>query len=176
MNVPQIRIRIKIRASFLLKEFRKIRCINVGRGRCRRRGRDGEHGFGAVPDRARSLAQDQWALRSQQRFAGAQAAGKFKVEIVPVQLPGRKGPIIFEAGEHNRPDTTLEKLAALKPAFRQDGSITAGNAPGLNSGAAAVVLADRAWSEQARSYADVRLVSYGIPGGAVPSKRSRSTF
>jgi acetyl-CoA C-acetyltransferase len=124
-------------------------------------------------------AQDQWALRSQQRFAAAQAAGKFEGEIVPVQLPGRKGPIVFEADEHNRPDTTLEKLAALKPAFRQDGTITAGNAPGLNSGAAAVVLADRAWSEKRGLAPMARLVSYGIaavePGmfglGPIPAVR-----
>src|SRR6266852_4665249 len=63
-------------------------------------------------------AQDQWALRSQQRFAAAQKAGKFKDEIVPVEAPGRKGPTIFETDEHNRPGTTLEALAALKPAFR----------------------------------------------------------
>jgi len=107
-------------------------------------------------------AQDQWAVRSQQSFAAAQAAGKFKGEIVPVQLPGRKGPIIFEADEHNRPDTTFEKLAALKPTFRQDGTITAGNAPGLNSGAAAVVLVDRAWSEKRGLAPMARLVSYGI--------------
>jgi acetyl-CoA C-acetyltransferase len=124
-------------------------------------------------------AQDQWALRSQQRFAAAQAAGKFKGEIVPVQLPGRKGAIIFEADEHNRPDTTLAKLAALKSAFRQDGTITAGNAPGLNSGAAAVVLADRAWSEKRGLAPMARLVSYGIaavePGmfglGPIPAVR-----
>jgi acetyl-CoA C-acetyltransferase len=124
-------------------------------------------------------AQDQWAARSQQRFAAAQAAGKFKGEIVPIQLPGRKDPIIFEADEHNRPDTTLEKLAALKPAFRQDGTITAGNAPGLNSGAAAVVLADRAWSEKRGLAPMARLVSYGIaavePGmfglGPIPAVR-----
>ena len=124
-------------------------------------------------------AQDQWAVRSQQRFAAAQAAGRFKGEIVPVQLPGRKGPIIFEADEHNRPDTTLEKLAALKPAFRQDGTITAGNAPGVNSGAAAVVLADRAWSEKRGLAPMARLVSYGIaavePGmfglGPIPAVR-----
>ena len=124
-------------------------------------------------------AQDQWAVRSQQSFAAAQAAGKFKGEIVPVQLPGRKGPIIFEADEHNRPDTTLEKLAALKPAFRQDGTITAGNAPGVNSGAAAVVLADRAWSEKRGLAPMARLVSYGIaavePGmfglGPIPAVR-----
>jgi acetyl-CoA C-acetyltransferase len=124
-------------------------------------------------------SQDQWALRSQQRFAAAQAAGKFEGEIVPVQLPGRKGPIVFEADEHNRPDTTLEKLAALKPAFRQEGTITAGNAPGLNSGAAAVVLADRAWSEKRGLAPMACLVSYGIaavePGmfglGPIPAVR-----
>src|SRR5260370_19759914 len=63
-------------------------------------------------------AQDQWAVRSQQRFAAAQTGGKFKDEIVSVEVPGRKGPVSFAADEHNRPDTTLEKLAALKPAFR----------------------------------------------------------
>jgi acetyl-CoA C-acetyltransferase len=124
-------------------------------------------------------AQDQWALRSQQRFAAAQAAGKFKGEIVPVELPGRKGFIVFEADEHNRPDTTIEKLAGLKPAFRQNGTITAGNAPGLNSGAAAVVLADRTWSEKRGIAPMARLVSYGIaavePGmfglGPIPAVR-----
>src|SRR6266536_1621690 len=63
-------------------------------------------------------AQDQWALRSQQRFASAQASGKFKDEIVPVEVAGRKGPVSFNTDEHSRPDTTLDKLAALKPAFR----------------------------------------------------------
>jgi acetyl-CoA C-acetyltransferase len=107
-------------------------------------------------------AQDQWALRSQQRFAAAQAAGKFNAEIASVQVRGRKGPISFEADEHNRPDTTREKLAALSPAFREDGTITAGNAPGLNSGAAAVALADRRWSEKRGLVPMARLVSYGI--------------
>jgi acetyl-CoA C-acetyltransferase len=107
-------------------------------------------------------AQDQWALRSQQRFGAAQAAGKFKNEIVPIQLPGRKGPTTFEADEHNRPGTTLEALAALKPAFRADGTITAGNAPGLNSGAAAVVLSNATWAEKRGLDAIGRLVSYGI--------------
>ncbi len=107
-------------------------------------------------------AQDEWALRSQQRFAAAQKAGKFKDEIVPVEVPGRKGPTIFETDEHNRPGTTLEALAALRPAFREDGTITAGNAPGLNSAGAAVALADETWA-QARGLAPAaRLVSYGI--------------
>ncbi len=106
--------------------------------------------------------QDLWALRSQQRFAAAQAAGKFNAEIAPVQMAGRKGPISFAADEHNRPETTRETLAALRPAFREDGTITAGNAPGLNSGAAAVVLADRQWSEKRGLAPMARLVSYGV--------------
>ena len=107
-------------------------------------------------------AQDQWALRSQQRFAAAQAAGKFKGEIVPVEVPGRKGLTRFETDEHNRPGTTLEALAALKPAFRPDGTITAGNAPGLNSGAAALVLSDERWAETRSLEPMARLVSYGV--------------
>src|SRR4029077_12342222 len=107
-------------------------------------------------------AQDRWSLRSQQRFAAAQKAGHFKAEIVPVEVPGRKGPTVFETDEHNRPGTTLEALAALKPAFREDGTITAGSAPGLNSGAAAVVLADEAWADKRGFVPVARLVSYGI--------------
>ncbi len=124
-------------------------------------------------------AQDQWALRSQQRFGTAQAAGKFKGEIVPIPLPGRKGPTIFAADEHNRPGATLEALAALKPAFRADGTITAGNAPGLNSGAAAMVLSDDKWAERRGLEPMARLVSYGVaavePGmfglGPIPAVR-----
>src|SRR6266851_1431891 len=107
-------------------------------------------------------AQDEWAVRSQQRFSAAQAAGKFKAEIVAVELSSRKGPTLFETDEHNRPGTTLAALAALKPAFREDGTITAGNAPGLNGGAAAVVLSDESWAEQHRLEPVARLVSYGI--------------
>ena len=106
--------------------------------------------------------QDQWALRSQQRFAAAQAAGKFKDEIIPIDVPGRKGATTFDSDEHNRPKTTLEGLAALKPAFRTNGTITAGNAPGINSGAAAVVLTDRRWAEARGLDPMARLVSYGI--------------
>jgi acetyl-CoA C-acetyltransferase len=106
--------------------------------------------------------QDEWALRTQQRFGAAQAAGKFKGEIVAVEVPGRKGPTSFETDEHNRPGTTLETLARLKPAFRADGTITAGNAPGLNSGAAAMVLSDESWAERRGLEPMARLVSYGI--------------
>jgi acetyl-CoA C-acetyltransferase len=101
-------------------------------------------------------------LRSQQRFAAAQAAGKFEDEIVAVEIPGRKGPTVFDTDEHNRPGTTLGDLAALKPAFRPDGTITAGNAPGLNSGAAAAVLADEDWAESRGLDPIARLVSYGV--------------
>ena len=87
-------------------------------------------------------------MRSQQRFGAAQVAGKFRDEIVALELPGRKGPTVFDRDEHNRPDTTLDSLAKLKPAFRKDGTITAGNAPGLNSGAAAMVVAERDFAER----------------------------
>ena len=107
-------------------------------------------------------AQDRWALRSQQRFAAAQAAGHFKAEIVPVEVPGKKGPVTFDKDEHNRPDTTLETLARLKPAFGPNGTITAGNAPGLNDAASAMVLADESWAEKRGLVPVARLVSYGI--------------
>ena len=124
-------------------------------------------------------AQDQWALRSQQRFARAKAAGHFEAEIAPVQVPGKKGPSQFDQDEANRPDTTLEALARLKPAFRPNGSITAGNAPGLNDAAAAMVLADEAWAEKRGLKPTARLVAYGIaavePGmfglGPIPAVR-----
>ena len=107
-------------------------------------------------------AQDRWAERSQARFAAAQAAGKFDAEIVPVALAGRKGPTSFARDEHNRPETTLASLAALKPAFREDGTITAGNAPGLNSGAAAMVVAEAEWAAHHGLRPMARLVAYGI--------------
>ncbi len=107
-------------------------------------------------------AQDRWALRSQQRFASAQAAGHFKAQIVPVEVPSKKGTTQFDKDEGNRPDTTLEALARLKPAFRSNGTITAGNAPGLNDAASAMVLADETWAEKHGLAATARLVSYGI--------------
>src|SRR5262245_47890433 len=124
-------------------------------------------------------AQDEWALRSQQRFAAAQAAGRFKDEIVPLEVPGRKGATTFAADEHNRPDTTRDALAKLRPAFRDGGTITAGNAPGINSGAAAMVIADEAWAAKRGLEPVARLVAYGIaavePGmfglGPIPAVR-----
>jgi len=106
--------------------------------------------------------QDRWAARSQQRFSEAQAAGKFAEEIVAIELSGRKGPVSFSRDEANRPDTTVESLAKLKPAFRKDGTITAGNAPGLNSGAAAVIVAERSFAEKHGLRPWARLVSHGV--------------
>ena len=124
-------------------------------------------------------AQDAWALRTQKRFGEAQAAGRFDPEIVPLEVAGPKGPIVFKKDEHNRPDTTKESLAKLKPAFRKDGTITAGNAPGLNSGAAAMIVADAKWAEKRDLAPFAKLVSYGVgavePGmfglGPVPAVR-----
>ena len=109
--------------------------------------------------------QDRWAERSQKRFSTAQAAGKFATEITAIEIASRKGPIKFEKDEHNRPDTTMQTLSKLKPAFRKDGTITAGNAPGLNTAASAMIVADRAWSEKKGIKSMARLVSYGV--GAV---------
>ncbi len=106
--------------------------------------------------------QDRWAARSQQRFSTAQAAGKFDAELVAVDVKGRKGPEPFQRDEHNRPDTTLESLTKLKPAFRTDGTITAGNAPGLNTGAAAMVVAERAFAEANGLTPSAKLVAYGV--------------
>ena len=123
--------------------------------------------------------QDRWAERSQQRFAAAQKAGRFESEIAGVEVKTRKGPQIFATDEANRPDTTLEVLAKLKPAFRKDGTITAGNAPGLNTGAAAMIVTDRSFADANRLEPIARLVSYGVaavePGmfgiGPVPAVR-----
>ena len=109
--------------------------------------------------------QDRWAERSQKRFSTAQAAGKFAAEITAIEIASRKGPTKFEKDEHNRPDTTMQTLSKLKPAFRKDGTITAGNAPGLNTAASAMIVADRAWSEKKSLKPMARLVSYGV--GAV---------
>ncbi|MFM0401656.1 thiolase family protein [Paraburkholderia aspalathi] len=106
--------------------------------------------------------QDRWAARSQQRFAEAQARGDFDAELVAVEIPGRKGPQQFTSDEQPRPDTTVETLAKLRPAFRPDGTITAGNAPGLNSGAAAMLVADRGFAESRGIEPFARLVAFGI--------------
>jgi acetyl-CoA C-acetyltransferase len=93
--------------------------------------------------------QDEWALRSHQRAIRAIDSGRFAEEIVPVEVTGKKGEVtVVEHDEAPRRDTSLEKLARLKPVFQPDGTVTAGNAPGLNDGAAALVLMDRAEAER----------------------------
>lgn len=106
--------------------------------------------------------QDRWALRTQQRFGKAQAAGLFDAEIAAVEIPGKKEPVLFRKDEHNRPETTADLLASLRPVFRKDGTITAGNAPGLNTGAAAMLVANRDWAEKHGARPTARIVSYGI--------------
>src|SRR5882757_4397686 len=102
-------------------------------------------------------AQDRFAERSQQRFGAAQKAGRFADEIVAVEVKGKKGIEAFAVDEAPRPDTTFEGLTKLRPAFRDGGTITAGNAPGLNSAAAAMIIADRAFAEKRSIAAMARL-------------------
>src|SRR5215475_3482817 len=85
--------------------------------------------------------QDEFALNSHRKAIAAQRAGKFRDEILPVPIPQRKGdPMLFDTDESPRPDATIEALRALKPAFKKDGTVTSGNAPGVNDGAAALVV------------------------------------
>ena len=109
-----------------------------------------QYGVDSMPETGENVAeeftisredQDAFALRSQQRAAKAQTAGFFAEEIVSVEIPGKKGPAVVSTDEHPRPDTTFEGLAKLKPAFRTPGTVTAGNASGVNDGAAALILA-----------------------------------
>ena len=124
-------------------------------------------------------AQDRWAARSQQRFVAAQAENKFVAEIAAVAIKGRKGVESFDRDEAPRPDTTMSVLTTLKPAFRPNGTITAGNAPGLNSAAAAMVVAERTFAEANGIEPLARLVAFGVaavePGmfglGPVPAVR-----
>lgn len=97
--------------------------------------------------------QDRFALQSQRRWASAEAEGRFANEILPVNVQQRRGdPLVFEVDEHPRPDTTIEKLASLKPVFARDenGTVTAGNSSGINDGAAALLLVEAALAEKLR--------------------------
>jgi 3-oxoadipyl-CoA thiolase len=113
-----------------------------------------QYGVDSMPETGENVAedyqitradQDAFALRSQQRAGRAIAAGYFAGEIVPVEIVGRKGETVtIDKDEHPRPDTTLEQLAKLKAAFRNPGTVTAGNASGVNDGAAAMIVASEA--------------------------------
>jgi 3-oxoadipyl-CoA thiolase len=113
--------------------------------------------------------QDAFALRSQQRAARAAAAGYFAEEIVAVEAPGGKaGPIVVDKDEHPRPDTTLDNLAKLKPIVRNPGTITAGNASGINDGAAAIILASEEAAREHGLTPRARVV--GMASAAVPPR------
>lgn len=124
--------------------------------------------------------QDTFALRSHQRAVAAQQAGRFKEEIVPVSIPQKKGDAtIVAVDEQPRADTSLEKLAALKPAFRKDGSVTAGNSSSINDGAAALVLMAEARARELGLRSRARIVASAVAGvdpaymglGPIPATR-----
>ena len=109
--------------------------------------------------------QDRFALWSQQKAATAQVRGRLAQEIAPVPIPQRKGdPLMFAGDEFAKPKTTLEALAGLKPAFRKNGSVTAGNSSGLNDGAAAVLVASETGLKQHGLKPLARIVSSGVVG------------
>jgi 3-oxoadipyl-CoA thiolase len=137
-----------------------------------------QYGVEAMPETGENVAeeyqvsradQDAFALRSQQRAGKAMAAGYFAAEIVAVEVPGGKaGPMKVDKDEHPRPDTTLEGLAKLKPFVRNPGTITAGNASGVNDGAAAMILAS---AEAAKSHGlTPRARILGMASAAVPPR------
>lgn len=108
---------------------------------------------------------DKFSFESHQKAAKAWADGKFDEEVVPVVIPQRKGdPIVFKKDEHFRPDTSLEALAKLKPAFKKDGIVTAGNASGVNDGAAAVVVASADFVKKNNLKPLAKIVSYATTG------------
>ena len=125
-------------------------------------------------------AQDQYALRSQQRAKRAQEAGFFAEEIVPVEVKTRKDSFLFATDDHMRPETTLEGLAKLRPAFTKDGFVTAGNASGIVDGAAALVIAGEEYVKSRDLKPAGRIVSWAYAGvepeimgiGPVPATRA----
>src|SRR5262249_6166652 len=121
-----------------------------------------------------------FAAESQQRAERAVKEGRFKAEIVPVSIPQKKGdPLVVDTDEYPRPGTTAERLASLKPAFKKDGTVTAGNASGINDGAAALVVASQAEARSLGANPLARLGSYATAGagcqimslGPVPAVR-----
>ena len=123
--------------------------------------------------------QDAFAALSQQRAGDAQAAGRFADELVPVTISTRRGDTVVEADEYPRPDTTVESLAGLRPAFQKDGTVTAGNASGINDGAAALVLMSDDEAARRKITPRARVVSWAQAGvdpsimgtGPIPASR-----
>src|SRR5215475_9357761 len=111
--------------------------------------------------------QDEFAVNSHRKAVAAIKECRFKAQIVPVELPAKKkgaAPVIFEKDESPREDTTIEVLRSLKPAFKKDGTVTAGNAPGVNDGAAAVVVTSAAKAKELRAKSMVRIVAQATSG------------
>ncbi len=108
--------------------------------------------------------QDKLAVESHKRAAQAQREGRFKDQILPIELKSRKGTVTFDTDEHVRGDLTLENMAKLRPVFKKDGSVTAGNASGINDAAAAVVMMERKTAEQKGLKPMARLVGYSFAG------------
>jgi acetyl-CoA C-acetyltransferase len=109
--------------------------------------------------------QDEFAAKSQQKAEAAQKAGRFKDEIVPIEIPQRKGaPLVFDADEYPKHGTTADALAALKPAFDKSGTVTAGNASGINDGAAAVIVMSARTADKLGLKPLARIKAYAIAG------------
>ncbi|MEI7969494.1 MAG: acetyl-CoA C-acyltransferase family protein [Betaproteobacteria bacterium] len=108
--------------------------------------------------------QDEFALESHRRAGAAIAAGHFRTQILPVEIKGRKGSVVFDTDEHVRPEATLADMTRLKAVFQKEGTVTAGNASGLNDAAAATVLMERSVAERKGLKPLARLVSYGHAG------------
>src|SRR6184192_428040 len=109
--------------------------------------------------------QDQFALESHRKAVAAMTACHFKAETVAVEIPGKKGPTVIDKDEGPRADTTLDVLAALKPAFEKDGTVTPGNAPGLNDGASALVVTSLAFARAHGVKPLARVTAYASAGG-----------
>ena len=109
--------------------------------------------------------QDQFALESHRKAVAAQEACRFKAETLAVEIPGKRGPTVVDKDEGPRNDTTLEALAALKPAFEEGGSVTPGNSPGLNDGASALVVASLAFAKAHGLAPLARITAYATGGG-----------
>jgi acetyl-CoA C-acetyltransferase len=110
-------------------------------------------------------AQDEYALQSHRKAIAAIDAGKFKAEILPIAIPQKKGPpVIFDTDESPRRDTSMEALARLKPAFKDGGTVTAGNAPGVNDGAAAVVVMSEERAAKGKQRPLAEIIAYASSG------------
>jgi acetyl-CoA C-acetyltransferase len=112
--------------------------------------------------------QDRWALRSHRRAVAATEAGRFADEIVPVEIKGRKGVTVIDRDESPRANTSLEQMAKLKPAFQDDGTVTAGNAPGVNDGAGAMVVTSESWARERGLTPLARIIAHATSAWEVP--------